>query len=161
MLGGNILSIKATLCHIVDGDRLLLQKKSGGLFGEGKWNGVGGKLKFGEPVKDGAIREVLEETGLLVSQLKPHGVLNFFFGKKAKADWAIHVFSTKIFKGKLKSSEEGILRWFHLYEIPYDEMWDDDKHWLPLLLEGKQFRGKFYFNENGTKLLEFNLKLVS
>lgn len=151
--------MEATLCHIIDGDRLLLQRKSAGLFGEGKWNGVGGKLKAEEAPMEGAAREALEETGLLVSDLKPHGAVNFYFGQRAKADWVVHVFSTRTFKGELKPSEEGDLRWFALDEVPYGEMWQDDEHWLPLLLDGKRFKGDFYFNGDGTKLLDFDLKI--
>lgn len=153
----------ATLCHIIDKStvfpRLLLQRKSAGLFGEGKWNGVGGKLKEGEAPNEGAAREVLEETGLRVSNLKPHGVLNFYFGDRDELDWVVHVFSTSLFKGRLKPSEEGMLRWFSFNEIPYEEMWQDDEHWLSLLLEGRRFNGDFYFNEDGTKLLDFDLKI--
>ena len=153
------MAVEATLCHIVDGGRLLLQRKSAGLFGEGRWNGVGGKLKAGEAPREGAAREALEETGLRVSNLKPHGVLNFYFGQKAVPDWVVHVFSTGSFEGGLEPSEEGTLRWFALDEIPYDEMWQDDRHWLPLLLEGRRFNGDFYFNEDGTELLDFNLEI--
>lgn len=38
----------ATLCHIMKDDKLLLQRKSKGLFGGGRWNGVGGKLEADE-----------------------------------------------------------------------------------------------------------------
>jgi len=75
------MTVRATVCHIIDGNRLLLQKKSSGLFGEGKWNGVGGKLREGETIQDGAKREALEETGLSLLNLRPHGVLNFYFGQ--------------------------------------------------------------------------------
>jgi len=51
------------------------------------------------------------------------------------------------------------LRWFALTEIPYDEMWQDDEHWLPLLLDGMRFNGDFYFNGDGTKLIDFDLKI--
>ena len=153
------MTVEATICHIIDGDRLMLQKKSAGLFGEGKWNGVGGKLKAGETPQEGAVREALEETGLLASHLKRHGALNFYFGQKAMPDWVVHVFSTSSFEGVLKPSEEGALRWFALDEIPYEEMWQDDEHWLPLLLEGRRFNGDFYFNEEGTELLDFDLEI--
>ena len=53
-----------TVCHIFKNDRLLLQKKSKGLFGSGKWNGVGGKLKLNQTPEEGVRREVFEETGL-------------------------------------------------------------------------------------------------
>ena len=153
------MTVEATICHIIDGDRLLLQKKSAGLFGEGKWNGVGGKLKAGEHPHEGAVREALEETGLMASHPKRHGALNFYFGQKAKPDWVVHIFSTSSFEGVLKPSMEGALRWFALDEIPYGDMWQDDEHWLPLLLEGRRFSGDFYFNEEGTKLLDFDLEI--
>lgn len=153
------MTVEATLCHILYKDRLLLQRKSSGLFGEGKWNGVGGKMKAGEAPREGAAREVLEETGLRVSNLKTHGILKFYFGKIANPDWAVHIFSTGTFEGKLSASDEGKLKWFALDEIPYDEMWQDDRHWLPILLEGRRFNGDFYFNEDGTKLLNFYLNV--
>lgn len=137
----------------------MLQMKSAGRFGEGKWNGVGGKLNAGEHPKEGVVREALEETGFLVSKLRKHGILKFYFGQNVTPDWLVYVFSTRYFEGCLKSSEEGVLRWFTIDEIPYEDMWEDDKHWLPLLLEGKQFSGNFYFNEKGTKLLVHYLKI--
>jgi len=151
------MTIKATICHIIDGDRILLLRKSAGLFGEGKWNGVGGKLRESESPREGAAREALEESGLRVGLLKDHGVLRFYFGRKQEPDWIVHVFSTRMFEGETMPGEEGTLRWFKIDEIPYDEMWQDDEHWLPLLLEGRSFDGEFIFNEDGTRLLEFNL----
>lgn len=151
------MTVEATLCQIIDDDRILLQKKSTGKFGEGKWNGPGGKLKLGESPYSGVIREVYEETGLLVSNLKYHGCLKHFFGNIKEVDWMVHIFSSKNYKGKLKESDEGELKWFSFREIPFREMWQDDKYWLPLLLEGKNFEGEFYFNEDGTKLIDHNL----
>ena len=40
-------------------------------------------------------------------------------------------------------------------EIPYDEMWDDDRYWLPLLLAGQRFRGYFIFD--GPTMLDHTL----
>lgn len=154
------MTVEATLCHIIDGGRLLLQKKAAGLFGEGKWNGVGGKLEVGEAPREGAAREVLEETGLRVSHLTPHGVLNFYFGRRGEPDWVVHVFSAERFEGEVKASEEGALRWFPVSEIPYGEMWRDDEHWLPLLLEGRRFHGDFYFNDDGSELLDHRIETI-
>ena len=152
------IPIDATLCHIIQCKSLLLQKKSKGLFGEGKWNGVGGKLKPNESPEDCVKREVYEETGLRISDLKFHGVLNFYFGNRKEIDWIVHVFSTSVFEGKVKSSNEGDLRWFNFEDIPFDEMWGDDRYWLPLVLKGKSFQGNFYFDVEGKKILDFNLK---
>lgn len=154
------MSTIATVCHILKGEKLLLQKKSKGLFGADKWNGVGGKLKPNETPEDCVKREVLEETGLRILNVNFHGILNFYFGNRSERNWIVYVFSTKAFEGKLRSSEEGTLRWFTFEEIPYDEMWQDDKHWLPVLLEGKNFEGDFYFDEEGKKLIDFNLTIL-
>jgi len=152
------MAVIATLCHIIRNNTLLLQKKSKGLFGEGKWNGVGGKLEMNESPEACVAREVLEETGLKASDFKFHGVLNFYFGDRNELDWVVYVFSTKVFKEEPKPDGEGKLQWFAFEDIPYNEMWQDDKHWLPLLLENKKFRGSFYFDEEGKELLGFNLK---
>jgi len=38
-------------------------------------------------------------------------------------------------------------QWFKTEIIPYDEMWDDDKYWLPDILQGKKLKAKFFFDE--------------
>ena len=152
--------VHATLCHIIKNGKLLLQRKSKGLFGEGKWNGIGGKLKPNEIPEEGVKREVFEETHLKIKNLFCHGLLNFYFGNKNELDWMVYVFSTNDLEGKETSNEEGILEWFSIENIPYKEMWQDDAHWLPLLLKGKKFRGKFYFDEEGKELVDFNLKEI-
>jgi 8-oxo-dGTP diphosphatase len=36
--------------------------------------------------------------------------------------------------------------WVPVDGIPYDRMWADDAHWLPLMLAGKRFSGRFLFD---------------
>jgi 8-oxo-dGTP diphosphatase len=154
------MTIEATLCTIIRDDRILLQRKAEGRFGEGKWNGAGGKLQPGETPEECTRREVYEETGLHVNTLRHHGTLRHYFGTKPEPDWTVHQYSTDDFHGEPRPSEEGVLRWFPLEEIPYKDMWEDDEHWLPLLLEGKNFEGEFHFNEDATRLLRHTLKTV-
>ncbi|KPJ85054.1 MAG: hypothetical protein AMS17_15060 [Spirochaetes bacterium DG_61] len=154
------MTIHATVTIVREGNKLLLQKKSTGRFGEGKWNGPGGKLKPYETLEECAVREVMEETSLRVSSLKLHGTLKHYFGNVDEPAWIVYQLSTTDYQGELRESEEGELRWFPVDEIPYGEMWQDDEHWLPLLLEGKDFEGDFYFNEDGTALLDHKLTAV-
>ena len=151
------MTVEATLCAIIRDGRILLQRKAAGRFGEGKWNGAGGKLEQGEDPVDGVTREVQEETGLRIRGPRRHGLLDHFFGDRSTPAWSVHIFSATVFEGELVSGEEGELRWFPVEEIPYEEMWDDDLHWLPLLLEGRDFDGAFYFNEDASELLDFRL----
>jgi len=147
------------LCHIINDRKLLLLKKATGLFGGGKWNGLGGKIGADESPEQACIREVYEESGLKVSNLKHHGTLTFWFGKKSEPIM-VHVFSTRSFGGQLREGQEGILRWTDFRRVPYDEMWADDEHWLPMMLEGKSFNGEFHFNQEGTKLLRHKLRIL-
>jgi 8-oxo-dGTP diphosphatase len=149
----------ATLCTIIRDGRILLQRKAEGRFGEGKWNGPGGKLQLGESPQECVIREVYEETGLRIHSLRLHGSLKHFFGGDGEPDWMVYQFSSDDFEGEPKESDEGVLKWFPFDEIPYDEMWQDDEYWLPLILEGKMFDGDFIFNEDGSELLRHSICL--
>jgi mutator protein MutT len=150
--------IRATICEIIRDGNILLQYKAAGKFGEGKWNGPGGKIRPEETPMEGVIREVQEETGLTVLDPILNGLIDFYFGDKSKPDWTTYIFLVTKFKGKLKPSEEGELRWFKIDEIPYEKMWQDDEYWLPAFIEGKKVKGKFWFNENGTRLIRYELE---
>jgi 8-oxo-dGTP diphosphatase len=141
------MTTEATLCYIFNGNTVLLQKKGDGLFGAGKWNAPGGKVEMGETTEQTAIREVYEETGLTVEHLVFTGNLYFYFDSEMDLDQVVYVFRTSQFHGSIRPSREGVLKWFNLEELPYDEMWEDDKVWLPELLKGNTFTGKFYFTK--------------
>jgi hypothetical protein len=52
-------------------------------------------------------------------------------------------------------------QWFSFAEIPFTEMWPDDKFWIPLFLEDKKFKGQFLFDKNGDKILQKELRVVN
>jgi len=146
----------ATLCYIFNEGKMLLQKKSEGLFGGGRWNAPGGKLKFAESPEKAAIREVWEETGLKVSDLKNVGLLNFM--EEGGKWFSVHVFIAGSFSGEPVNKGEGELKWFPAESIPYKEMWEDDSFWFPLLLEGKKFRGDFLFSKGFKEMLKHKVE---
>jgi len=155
------LTIHATLCFIVHDNKVLLLKKNPGLFGAGKWNAPGGKLQPKESAEHCAIREVNEETGLKVQQPRKIGTLVFFkFNKREDPDWQAHVFLTSTFHGTIKESKEGILRWYPIDQPPFDEMWEDDRYWYKHAVEGRSFRGDFYFRGDFEKLVEHKIELL-
>jgi len=105
------LTIQATLCFIVRDDKVLLLKKSKGLFGQGKWNAPGGKMLPGEEPKQCAVREVREETRLAIKNLEQVGILHFYkYNRYDIPDWTVHVFLSRTFKGNLVSGREGLIK---------------------------------------------------
>lgn len=151
-------TIKGSAVLVVKRERLLLVRKFEESLGKYRWKPLSGELLSGESPIEGAKREAYEESGLEVRQLEPCGELRCFFEGKQE-EWIIYLFATSSFEGELRSSEEGIVRWFPIDELPYDEMWTDDKHWLPHVLDGKKVVGSFHFDADGSKLLDFSLKI--
>ena len=144
-----------TLSIIHQHPRVMLGMKKRG-FGAGRWNGFGGKLKQGEFIEEAAKREILEEAGVIVDNLKEVGIINFEFIKNPGEILEVHILKIESFKGEPKESEEMKPQWFNLDEIPFNEMWSDDIYWFPFFLKNKKFRGKFLFDEND-KVLEKEL----
>lgn len=151
---------QTTLCLLIKDDKILLAMKKRG-FGVGKWNGTGGKF---DPAKDktildAAIRETKEEVGLEIKNPERVGLFHFHFPYKPEWDQDTHLFLYKEFAGEPKESDEMAPKWFSINEIPYEQMWDEDKYWIPHILKGEIIEGDFVFGE-GEKLLKHNIKIV-
>ncbi len=151
---GNGLVILATLCHIIKGNRLLLKKAVRGIS-KGKWNAPGGKIVGKETPTEGAEREVLEETGLKVNHIFYHGSIDYYMFGKRTLHTRAYLFSTRNFRGRTKSTGEGGLRWFHKDELPYRQMWPDDRHWIPHMILGSRFNAKFYLGDDNSRVVRY------
>ena len=148
-----------TLCLLVKDDKVLLAMKKRG-FGVGKWNGIGGKVQDGETIEIAAAREIQEEIEVLVDPAKMENIGNIEFYFKDNPGWnqKMHIFMVKNWKGEPQESEEMKPQWFDVKDIPFDAMWLDDKHWLPMVLAGKKVEGKFNFINEGAQLDDFDIR---
>lgn len=94
------------------------------------WCGLtfpGGHVEAGESIADSTVREICEETGLTVSQLKMCGVVEWeTVGERADGSpaevtadskYIVFMFRTGTFTGELKSSAEGRMEWMTLEEM--------------------------------------------
>src|SRR3989344_6852580 len=134
---------KLILCIIHRHPRILLGMRKRG-FGAGRWNGFGGKVELGESVEDAAKREVKEEAGLEIASIEKIGNIDFEFLNDPVV-LEVNIFRADKFEGNPVETDEMKPQWFHVDEIPFDQMWPADKIWLPLFLAGKKFKGKFLF----------------
>lgn len=134
---------RATLVlTICDGKMLLIHKKRG--LGAGKFNGPGGRIESGETPLQGAIREVQEELCVTPRGVIQAGELLFQFVD----GHSIHgyVFTATSVIGEPQETAEATPCWFPLAELPYHNMWADDRIWMPLVLEHRYFSARFLFD---------------
>ena len=144
--------VPATLVFVIrDGKILLIDKKTG--LGKGKVNGPGGKVEKGESPEACAIRECGEELGITVSMLQYCGQHRFQFVDGLTIH--VWVYKTTEFEGTPTESAEARPLWVSLDKIPYDRMWEDDRIWLPMLLRGERFQGRWIFD--GDRMLDYEL----
>jgi 8-oxo-dGTP diphosphatase len=142
----------ATLVFVIrDGKILLIDKKTG--FGKGKVNGPGGKLEQGESPEACAVRECQEELGITVSNLQFCGQHRFQFVDGYSI--LVWVYSSEEFEGVPTETIEAKPLWVPLDKIPYERMWEDDQIWLPMLLRGERFQGRWLFD--GDTMLDYEL----
>ena len=127
-----------TLCFIVQAGRVLLMRKKRGI-GAGKINAPGGKVDPGEAPLAAAIRETEEEICVTPIQPELRGQLWFHF--KDGPTLRCLIYLTEYFSGEPRETEEAVPRWYPAGALPYDEMWEDDRLWVPMLLSGHFFEG--------------------
>ena len=117
---------------------------------EGKWNGLGGKLESGESPEECVIREVYEESGLIIKNPNLRGIMTFPKFDDID-DWLVFLYTATDFNGDLIESNEGVLKWINNNEILNLNLWEGDKIYLDWLNQDKFFSAKFIYKKRSLK----------
>lgn len=140
-----VVMILATLCYVKhNGCTLMVHRnKKPNDIHEGKWNGLGGKFEARETPEECIVREVQEESGLVIQDPRLHGLLLFpnFKGN----DWYVFVFTATEFTGELIESPEGQLEWVPDENLKSLNLWESDQIFFPWLENEKFFSAKFEY----------------
>lgn len=142
----------AVLLFVIRGGEALLIRKKRGL-GAGKINAPGGHIEPGESPEEAAIRETREEVGVTPAAPRRRGHLRFQFTDGYGLE--CHVLSADSCEGEVRETDEAIPLWTPLDALPFGEMWADDRLWIPLMLAGRLFCGRFVFE--GDAMLDHEL----
>jgi len=134
-----------TLMFIRDRHRVLLIRKQRGL-GAGRINAPGGKIEAGESPLACAVRETREEVGVTVRQAALMAELRFV--ERVDQQWYGYAFVASDFVGIPTETVEATPHWFADTDIPYGEMWEDDRLWLPHVLAGRFVKADFLFESS-------------
>ena len=151
--------IPAVLLYAFRGEEVLMLNARGKDQLPGKWNGLGGKVEQGESMLQAAVREFEEEASCKTSSAQWNwlGQLHFPNFKAQKCeDWWVNVYSTVLLDEQANSiplndvlQVEGTLHWVRKDEVLKLDLWDGDRHFIPLVFENTPFQGTFFY-ENGS-----------
>ena len=108
------------MCMVYDGHgNVLVQDKKHPTWNG--WNFPGGHVEEGESVTASVIREVCEETGLVIKNPRLCGIKEFHKSSDGKR-YIVFLYKTNEFSGKLHSSEEGTVFWWPLDKLDPDKL---------------------------------------
>ena len=118
----------------------------------GLLNGVGGHIEVGEDPKQGALREILEETGLSPTKLELVGVV--LINLETSPGIGLYVFVGEVdAKGPLRTSPEGVAEWYPMEALETLPLVEDLPYLVPRAMESYQgapaFCAHYSFDEHG------------
>lgn len=116
------MCVLTNMCMIEDSNgNVVVQKRN-----DKNWPGIifpGGHIEPRESIVASVVREVFEETGLSISDLKICGVRQFT-SKDNSYRYIVFLFKTNKFSGNLQSSDEGEVFWVKKNELSKYELTD-------------------------------------
>ena len=152
--GGFVLMKMTTLCYIENNDCYLMlhRTKKKKDVNKDKWIGVGGHAEGNETPQECLLREVKEETGLLLTSYKFRGLITFI-SDEYEAEMMC-LFTADGYTGELITCDEGELEWVKKSDVPQLPTWEGDAQFLKLLLEDEKRFFAMKLRYEGERLVE-------
>lgn len=125
-----------TLCYIKQNDKYLMlhRTKKSDDPNEGKWIGIGGHIEEGESPEECVVREVREETGLILKEFRYRALITFT-SDLYETEY-MHLFTADKIEGAITDNcEEGELEWIESDKVMELPMWEGDKLFLPCIMD--------------------------
>lgn len=143
-----------TLCYIENNDCYLMlhRTKKKKDVNKDKWIGVGGHAEGNETPQECLLREVKEETGLLLTSYKFRGLITFI-SNEYEAEMMC-LFTADRYTGELITCDEGELEWVKKSDVPQLPTWEGDAQFLKLLLEDEKRFFAMKLRYEGERLVE-------
>ena len=105
---------KAVRCYLIKDNEVVVTKYKKGNKKEGYYDIPGGKIEEGESPKQTAIREMKEETGIEIQNLKYKGIMTIEYPDRM---FIFDTFITKEYKGEPQEFEENTSEWIDIDEL--------------------------------------------
>ena len=109
----------AVAAAVVEGEHILLVRRASEP-GRGRWSLPGGAVKLGERLGEAVVREVLEETGLLIEVIRPIDIVETIIRDedgRIRFHYVIVDYLARPLSGELRASSDALeARWVRLDE---------------------------------------------
>jgi len=113
-----------------------------------KWIGPGGHFEYQESPEECLLREVKEETGLMLNSYRFRGIVTFCYCNDPAEYMCLY--TSDDFEGEMIACDEGNLEWVKKSEINNLNLWEGDKVFLKLLADEEPFFSlKLVYDEKG------------
>lgn len=105
---------KAVRCYVIKNSKVVAVRYKKGMKKEDYYDIPGGKIEDGETPEQAALREMKEETGLNIYNLKHKGNMIIEYPDRI---YDFDVFTTNESQGVLQENEENISEWIEIEEL--------------------------------------------
>lgn len=105
---------KAVRCYLIKDNEVVVTKYKKGNKKEGYYDIPGGKIEEGESPKQTAIREMKEETGIEIQNLKYKGIMTIEYPDRM---FIFDTFISKEYEGEPQEFEENTSEWIDIDEL--------------------------------------------
>ena len=146
-----------TLCYIEHDNRYLMlhRVKKQNDINKDKYIGIGGHFEYGESPDECLKREVMEETGLILTDYRARGIITFVYGKDVVE--YMHLFTATGFEGNLIECDEGELVWIDIEKVCDLDIWEGDRVFFDLLRKDKEFFSLKLIYDTDDRLIKVQL----
>lgn len=105
---------KAVRCYLIKDNEVVVTKYKKGNKKEGYYDIPGGKIEEGESPKQTAIREMKEETGIEIQNLKYKGIMTIEYPDRM---FILDTFISKEYEGEPQEFEENTSEWIDIDKL--------------------------------------------
>jgi len=151
-------AVPRTLCFITHGDELLLLRGAPNKrIWPNKYNGVGGHVEADEDIYTSALREMCEETGLDVEDVRLRGIINVDTAQETGI--IVFVFTARASGRDVQPSAEGMLEWVRQDQFAALDLVEDLPELLPRVLamrpDDAPFFARYHYDEHDRLVATF------